>query len=110
MSEPLILSGKDLSQSVYQSLINRISNLKDHNIIPGLAVVLVGEDPASQVYVQSKTKKFKQLNLNTESFKLLDSTSEEELLKLIHALNENDQFHGIWYNYRYLNKLIHNMF
>jgi methylenetetrahydrofolate dehydrogenase (NADP+)/methenyltetrahydrofolate cyclohydrolase len=95
MSEPLILSGKDVSQSVYQSLINRISKLKDHNITPGLAVVLVGEDPASQVYVRSKTKKFKQLNLNTESFKLPDSTSEEELLKLIHALNENDQFHGI---------------
>ena len=95
MSEPLILSGKDVSQSVYQSLLNRISNLKDQNITPGLAVVIVGEDPASQVYVRSKTKKFKQLNLNTESFKLPDSTSEDELLKLIHSLNENDQFQGI---------------
>jgi len=95
MSEPLILSGKDVSQSVYTSLLNRISILKDQNITPGLAVVIVGEDPASQVYVRSKTKKFKQLNLNTESFKLPDSTSEDELLKLIHALNENDQFHGI---------------
>jgi len=95
MSEPLILSGKDVSQSVYQSLLNRISNLKDQNITPGLAVVIVGEDPASQVYVRSKTKKFKQLNLNTESFKLPESTSEDELLKLIDNLNENDQFHGI---------------
>ena len=95
MSEPLILSGKDVSQSVYQSLLNRISNLKDQNITPGLAVVIVGEDPASQVYVRSKTKKFKQLNLTTESFKLPDSTSEDELLKLIHVLNENDQYHGI---------------
>jgi len=95
MSEPLILSGKDVSQSVYKSLLNRISILKDQNITPGLAVVIVGEDPASQVYVRSKTKKFKQLNLNTETFKLPGSTSEDELLKLIHALNENDQFHGI---------------
>ena len=95
MSEPLILSGKDVSQSVYKSLLNRISILKDQNITPGLAVVIVGEDPASQVYVLSKTKKFKQLNLNTESFKLPDSTSEEELLNLIDDLNENDQFHGI---------------
>ena len=95
MSEPLILSGKDVSQSVYTSLLNRISNLKDQNITPGLAVVIVGEDPASQVYVRSKTKKFKQLNLNTESFKLPDSTSEDELLKHIHVLNENDQYHGI---------------
>ena len=95
MSEPLILSGKDVSQSVYQSLLNRISNLKDQNITPGLAVVIVGEDPASQVYVRSKTKKFKQLHLTTETFKLPDSTSEEELLNLIDDLNENDQFHGI---------------
>ena len=95
MSEPLILSGKDVSQSVYQSLLNRISNLKDQNITPGLAVVIVGEDSASQVYVRSKTKKFKQLNLNTESYKLPDTTSEDELLKLIHSLNKNDQFHGI---------------
>jgi len=95
MSEPLILSGKDVSQSVYKSLLNRISILIDQNITPGLAVVIVGEDPASQVYVRSKTKKFKQLNFNTESFKLPDSTSEDELLKLIHALNKNDQFHGI---------------
>ncbi|MCS5641019.1 MAG: bifunctional 5,10-methylenetetrahydrofolate dehydrogenase/5,10-methenyltetrahydrofolate cyclohydrolase [Candidatus Marinimicrobia bacterium] len=95
MSEPLILSGKDVSQSVYKSLLNRISQLKDQNITPGLAVVIVGEDPASQVYVRSKTKKFKQLNLNTESFKLPNSTSEDELLNLIHSLNKNDQFHGI---------------
>ena len=95
MSEPLILSGKDVSQSVYKSLLNRISILKDQNITPGLAVVIVGEDPASQVYVRSKTKKFKQLNLNTESYKLPDTTSEDELLKLIHVLNENDQYHGI---------------
>ena len=95
MSEPLILSGKDVSQSVYNSLLNRISILKDQNITPGLAVVIVGEDPASQVYVQSKTKKFKQLNLNTESFKLLDSTTEDELLNIIYDLNENDEFHGI---------------
>ena len=95
MSEPLILSGKDVSQSVYTSLLNRISNIEDQNITPGLAVVLVGEDPASQVYVRSKTKMFKELNLYTQSFKLLESTSEDELLKLIHSLNENDQFHGI---------------
>ena len=85
MSEPLILSGKDVSQSVYQSLLNRISSLKDQNITPGLAVVIVGEDPASHVYVRSKTKKFKQLHLTTESFKFPDSTSEDELLKLIHS-------------------------
>ena len=65
MSEPLILSGKDVSQSVYTSLLNRISNIEDQSITPGLAVVLVGEDPASQVYVRSKTKKFKKTKIHS---------------------------------------------
>tara|TARA_B100001250_G_C19612308_1_gene705513 strand:+ start:23 stop:910 length:888 start_codon:yes stop_codon:yes gene_type:complete len=95
MSEPLILSGKDVSKSVYKSLLNRISILKDQNIIPGLAVVIVGEDPASQVYVRSKTKKFKELNLNTKTVKLPNSTLENDLLNLIHTLNDNNEFHGI---------------
>jgi methylenetetrahydrofolate dehydrogenase (NADP+)/methenyltetrahydrofolate cyclohydrolase len=95
MSEPLILSGKDVSQSVYKSLLNRISILKDQNITPGLAVVLVGEDPASQVYIRSKTKKFNQLGLNTESHRLSIDTSEKDLLNLIGQLNQDNQFHGI---------------
>jgi len=95
MSHPLILSGKDVSLAVYTSLEDRISALKQHNIIPGLAVVLVGDDPASQVYVRSKTRKFNQLNLHTKSFILPSTTSEHDLLKLIDEMNNDDSYHGI---------------
>ena len=95
MSQPLILSGKDVSLSVYENLKDRISSLKEKRIIPGLAVVLIGDDPASQVYVRSKTKKFNQLNLHTESFVLSAETSESALLELISSLNQNENFHGI---------------
>ena len=95
MSDPLILSGKDVSQTVYENLKGRISFLKSKNIIPGLAVVLVGDNPASQVYIRSKTKKFNELSLNTESYRLPIDTSENDLLDLINHLNQDNQFHGI---------------
>mgnify|MGYP001393874310 FL=1 len=95
MSEPIILSGKEVSASVYESLKDKIEDLRKNQIIPGLAVVLVGEDPASQVYVRSKTKIFKNLNLHTETFRLSSDVSEESLLYLIKKLNQNPLFHGI---------------
>ena len=95
MIKPLILSGKDVSTIVYDNLLNRISNLKNKSIIPGLAVVMVGENPASKVYVQSKAKKFDQLNLYTQTFFLPEKIPETELLDLINSLNEDLKFHGI---------------
>ena len=95
MSEPIILSGKEVSASVYESLKDKIEDFRKNQIIPGLAVVLVGEDPASQVYVRSKTKTFKNLNLHTETFRLSSDVSEESLLSLIKKLNQNPLFHGI---------------
>ena len=95
MIKPLILSGKDVSTTVYDTLLNRISNLKNKSIIPGLAVVMVGENPASKVYVRSKAKKFDQLNLYTQTFFLPEEISEIELLDLINSLNEDLKFHGI---------------
>ena len=95
MSDPLILSGKDVSQTVYENLKGRISFLKSKNIIPRLAVVLVGDNPASQVYIRSKTKKFHELSLHTESYRLPIDTSENDLLDLINHLNQDNQFHGI---------------
>ena len=57
MSDAKILSGKDTAQFVYHNLNNRIISLADKNISPGLCVILVGDDPASQIYVGTKTKK-----------------------------------------------------
>ena len=66
--ETSILSGLEASKALYSSLESRISNLKDHGIIPGLAAVLVGNNPASEIYVKNKTKKFESLGLKTDVF------------------------------------------
>ena len=95
MIDPLILSGKEVSASVYDSLDQKIKSLRKNNITPGLAVVLVGEDSASQVYVRSKTKTFNKLSLFTKTYRLPSNSSEKELLELIDELNKNNLFHGI---------------
>ena len=95
MVDPLILSGKEVSASVYDSLDQKIKSLRKNNITPGLAVVLVGEDSASQVYVRSKTKTFNKLSLFTKTYRLPSDSSEKELLELIDDLNKNNLFHGI---------------
>ena len=95
MTDPLILTGKDVSASVYDSLDQKIKSLKKNNITPGLAVVLVGRDSASQVYVRSKTKTFNRLSLFTKTYRLPSNSSERELLGLIDDLNKNNLFHGI---------------
>ena len=95
MIDPLILSGKEVSASVYDSLDQKIKSLRKNNITPGLAVVLVGEDSASQVYVRSKTKTFNKLNLFTKTYRLPSASSERKLLELIDDLNKNNLFHGI---------------
>ena len=95
MSDLLILSGKDVSSSVYKGLSERIHALKEKGITPGLAVVLVGEDPASQVYVRSKTRTFKKLDLFTQTYRLPKDISQDNLLDLINELNNDNAYHGI---------------
>ena len=93
--ETSILSGLEASKALYSSLESRISDLKDHGIIPGLAAVLVGNNPASEIYVKNKTKKFESLGLKTDVFRLEEKVSEDELLSLIARLNNDANFHGI---------------
>ena len=93
--ETSILSGLEASKALYSSLESRISDLKDHGIIPGLAAVLVGNNPASEIYVKNKTKKFESLGLKTDVFRLEEKVSEDELLSLITRLNNDADFHGI---------------
>jgi len=95
MIDTLVLSGKEVSASVYDSLDQKIKKLRDHSITPGLAVVLVGDNPASQVYVRSKTKTFNKLGLYTKTYRLPSDSLQKELLKLIDDLNQNNLFHGI---------------
>ena len=93
--ETSILSGIEASKALYSSLKDRISNLKNHGITPGLAAVLVGNNPASEIYVKNKTKKFEALALKTNLFRLNEDVSEQELLSLIGKLNSDAEFHGI---------------
>ena len=95
MLDTKILSGIEASHALYDSLHDRIHALKEGGIIPGLAAILVGEDPASQIYVRNKTKRFDALGLKSDLYRLEASVSEQELLDLIAKINADDNFHGI---------------
>ena len=91
-----IIDGKAFAASVREKVAEHVSRLKnDHMITPGLAVVLVGEDPASQVYVRSKGKQTVEVGMNSYGHKLDASTSEDALLGLIEKLNNDPAIHGI---------------
>ena len=90
-----ILSGKDVSINTYQALQSRIKALKSQSVVPGLAVLLVGEDAGSQIYIRNKTKKFADLGLHSNTFQYSSSISQEDLLLKIRELNNDDRFHGI---------------
>jgi len=90
-----ILSGLDASKALFDGLVARIDHLKSKGITPGLAAVLVGENPASEIYVRNKTKKFESLGLKSDLFRLSKDVKETELLKLIEDLNNNNEIHGI---------------
>ena len=95
MSETQVISGKKVSRYIYESLAPRIKTLKNNNIIPSLAAVLVGDNPASAVYVRSKERQFSNLKLHTKTFRLNQDSTELELLHLLDDLNHEDQYHGI---------------
>ena len=91
-----IIDGKAFAATVREKVATHVARLKDeHGITPGLAVVLVGEDPASQVYVRSKGKQTVEVGMKSVEHKLAADTSEADLLALIKALNEDDSIHGI---------------
>ncbi len=95
MAETQLLLGKTVSQAVYSDLKDRIQSLNGQGIIPGLAVILVGEDPASQFYVRSKEKRFAKMGLITETYRYGSDLSETELLTKIADLNADRNYHGI---------------
>lgn len=91
-----IIDGKNFAVALRERVAAQTANLKEkYNITPGLAVVLVGEDPASQVYVRSKGKQTIEAGMNSYEHKLPADTSESELLTLIHQLNADPDVHGI---------------
>ena len=90
-----LLLGKVVSEKIKKELTVDINSLKTYNIIPKLSAILVGEDPASKIYVNSKHKTFLKMNCLSEIHYLPTNTKESELLNLIEDLNCSKEVHGI---------------
>lgn len=91
-----ILDGKKISSEVNRETAMEVALLaRDHSIQPGLAVVLVGEDPASKVYVNMKVKRSKELGIFSKKIVLDQNTSQKELLSVVNELNNDKTIHGI---------------
>ena len=90
-----LIDGRAIAEKVYVDLRNEIAQLKSKGVTPGIAVVLVGDDPASRAYVRSKDKMSRELGLHSVKLELPASTSQEELLARVDELNRDPQVHGI---------------
>ncbi len=90
-----IINGKEISEATREDIALEVAQLKRQGITPGLAVILVGDDPASRVYVNNKKKACAQLGMLSEEYALAADTTMEELLRLIDTLNRRDDIHGI---------------
>src|SRR3954471_12911014 len=92
---PTIIDGKAIAQRIISGLSTDLAELKARGITPGLAVVLVGDDPASRAYVRSKDKKTLELGMYSVKHELAESTTQPELLDLVRQLNADPKIHGI---------------
>ena len=91
-----IIDGKLVSASIREKIKEKTKAIKDkYSIVPGLAAVLVGEDPASQIYVRNKRKSCEDVGIYSEEHKLPESTTQDELLELINKLNNDKKINGI---------------
>ena len=91
-----LIKGAEVAAQIREELKNEIAELNNkHNVVPGLVTVLVGADPASQVYVGAKEKTSKELGIYSERYDLPAETTQEELLKLIDKLNKDPKINGI---------------
>ncbi len=90
-----IIDGKKIASEVREDIAKECAALKAQGVTPGLAVIIVGEDPASKVYVKNKKKGCEEVGFHSEVYELPEETTEEELLALVHKLNGDDKIHGI---------------
>ena len=95
MYEEKLLKGKPVAEHIYQKIREGLAVLQSKHVQPKLTVILVGNDPASKVYVGRKEKTSKKLGMDSETIYLPEETSEERLLKIIDDLNSNPSVHGI---------------
>ncbi|MCX8495533.1 MAG: bifunctional methylenetetrahydrofolate dehydrogenase/methenyltetrahydrofolate cyclohydrolase FolD [Akkermansiaceae bacterium] len=95
MNPPQLLDGKSVATTVLDECRAEAAALLEKGIRPGLAVVLVGNDPASQVYVGSKTRTCNELGFHSLKIELPSETTQDQLLKVVHDLNADPSIHGI---------------
>jgi methylenetetrahydrofolate dehydrogenase (NADP+)/methenyltetrahydrofolate cyclohydrolase len=92
---PNLIDGRAVAEKVYAELRDEIAGLKSRGATPGLAVVLVGDDPASRAYVRAKDKMCRELGLHSVKLELPATTTQEELLARVNELNRDEKIHGI---------------
>lgn len=90
-----VINGKEIVSEYRAQIKDQVASLQSKGIQPGLAVVIVGDDPASHVYVRNKAKACEEAGMYSEVHKLPESTPEQELIELIEKLNGSDKIHGI---------------
>jgi methylenetetrahydrofolate dehydrogenase (NADP+)/methenyltetrahydrofolate cyclohydrolase len=93
--ETLLLKGKPVSDSIRLSLEPRVQSLIETGIVPKLAAIIVGDDPASKVYVRNKARAFRKLNCESQTYQLNSKSSEKDVLTVIDRLNNDPSVHGI---------------
>lgn len=91
----VIINGKELSIKIKHELSKEVKLLKSKNVVPGLAVVLVGNDEASKIYVRNKQKSCSEVGIYSEKYELPENTSEEQILNLVEDLNKKENIDGV---------------
>ncbi len=91
----VILDGKETARRVRETLKDKVKELRQNNIFPKLAVIMVGEDPASKIYVRNKSKACEELGIEYEEFLLKENTTQKQLIDLIQELNKRQDITGI---------------
>ena len=90
-----ILDGKLMAEELTKDQASRVADLRGKGIVPGLAVVLVGEDPASQIYVRNKGIACETVGIYSKTIRMDETSTQEEVIAVIDALNSDDAIHGI---------------
>ena len=96
MADTIVINGKEFAAKIRASVKQKVKKLvHKYGILPKLAVILVGDDPASHIYIKNKDKALVEAGMASQQYSLQESTSEKKLLKLIEQLNADDDTHGI---------------
>ncbi len=90
-----IIDGKAIAKEIKDGVAAKVEELKAKGIEPGLAVIIVGEDPASKVYVRNKARACKECGIKSQVIRLPEETTQEELIEVIHGINADDSVHGL---------------